>query len=181
MEYYGIHYDSIIEHHGILGMKWGVRRYQNADGTLTAKGKKRYAKVASSPRLAKAETRGAKSIAKRNVKDNTRYAKAYETAAKKYRSKAEKATDAEKISKYREKAKRNFRIANEFNRRAKYSNRVLKDIESGKKKAGRDFITQTDYDFMPLGFLLHGGVYVGGGLSVTTSLIERNSKNSLTY
>ena len=30
-----------IYHHGIKGMKWGVRRYQNADGTLTAAGKKR--------------------------------------------------------------------------------------------------------------------------------------------
>lgn len=31
-----------LYHHGIKGMKWGVRRYQNPDGSLTAKGKKRY-------------------------------------------------------------------------------------------------------------------------------------------
>ena len=29
-------------HFGIKGMKWGVRRYQNADGSLTKAGKKRY-------------------------------------------------------------------------------------------------------------------------------------------
>lgn len=31
-----------LRHFGIKGMKWGVRRYQNKDGTLTPSGKKRY-------------------------------------------------------------------------------------------------------------------------------------------
>lgn len=33
--------ETVIQHHGILGQKWGVRRFQNKDGTLTAEGKRR--------------------------------------------------------------------------------------------------------------------------------------------
>lgn len=34
--------EATLSHHGILGQKWGVRRYQNKDGTWTSDGKKRY-------------------------------------------------------------------------------------------------------------------------------------------
>ena len=43
---------TCLAHHGIRGQKWGVRRYQNPDGTLTEEGKRRFGK-----RLEKYQTR----------------------------------------------------------------------------------------------------------------------------
>lgn len=47
--------ERILCHHGIKGQKWGVRRYQNKDGTLTAAGKKKIQEQIRARKAAKSE------------------------------------------------------------------------------------------------------------------------------
>lgn len=87
--------EYILYHHGIKGMRWGVRRYQNSDGSLTPAGKKRYY---NNPDLIsqKSEVDAAKKKMKESVKEidrasyrykalptNANY-KAYKDAQKQY-------------------------------------------------------------------------------------------------
>lgn len=44
MAVYGLSGQEELYHYGVLGMKWGVRRYQNKDGSLTAAGQRKISK-----------------------------------------------------------------------------------------------------------------------------------------
>lgn len=56
--------DNYLAHHGIKGQKWGIRRYQNEDGTLTAEGKARQKNGESSKRDSSGNADKIKKVAK---------------------------------------------------------------------------------------------------------------------
>lgn len=58
-----------LQHWGVLGMKWGVRRYQNADGSLTAAGKKRYGTKANFEKVQRAKKAATSNAKKKKLRD----------------------------------------------------------------------------------------------------------------
>ena len=56
--------DDTLEHFGVIGMKWGIRRYQNKDGSLTQAGKRKY-KISSDGKLVKRSRAEVKSYDKK--------------------------------------------------------------------------------------------------------------------
>lgn len=81
-------FSNELYHHGIKGMKWGVRRFQKTDGTLTSAGKKRYSDDGPVPK---------KSKHRQNLEAN-------------YRAKGMSAKDAEKAANKRIKIEKTIAI-----------------------------------------------------------------------
>ena len=136
-------YTNELQHHGIKGMRWGVRRYQTPDGTLTAAGQKRRDRLEAKERkkAVKAEAKTNKKVAKQVEQARKIQAEKDEEMRKatvdleKRRASVLKSTDANEIFKNRD-----ILTTNEINERINRINAEmnLSNLASKGQKSAYD-------------------------------------------
>lgn len=141
-------YPNELYHHGIKDQKWGVRRYQNPDGSLTAEGRKRYRNaVTKRKNLETKATMSARIYADRKRrldKQAFKYKTLKDRGQVTYKDKAklENAKAAEKYWKSHSAEAKKELEAHVSNMMKTYKNKKIKDIPYantayGKQVAGR--------------------------------------------
>lgn len=108
-----VYYSNELYHHGIKGMKWGVRRYQNPDGTLTFAGKLRKRKIEKTARKDAKEYARAKMFYGEGAGNRRKLIKATVTERSKdpiYKQEFERSLSTQDMAKHAAKAKSERRI-----------------------------------------------------------------------
>ncbi len=100
--------EDYLAHYGVKGMKWGVRRYQNYDGSYTQKGLERYRKAESDYEGAKQTARSTKSAYKAGTATKRQYQDA-KRAVKAEKRKMESAYGKLKMDKRADEGKKLYR------------------------------------------------------------------------
>lgn len=113
-------FDDELQHHGILGMKWGVRRYQNKDGSLTAAGKKRYLDISDSDSDVTKKVKN-----DYNKLSDSEFLKKYSVSKEKYKKRVDKYGDPYKNSPTAKKAAK--RLEKKNAKQAKYDKRMVEN------------------------------------------------------
>ena len=72
-----------LAHSGIKGQKWGIRRYQNPDGSLTPEGKKRYSRIRRFGSSLSTATKDELADMRKNTRKLIKEIKGFPTASKK--------------------------------------------------------------------------------------------------
>ena len=121
-----------LAHHGILGQKWGIRRYQNADGSLTAEGQRRYGVYSSHKKTADKFNSMTKQMEKsKELRKDPKFMKEYEKAGSNW-EKAMKAYATDKD--YRKSVKSGKNIANSMANKITDTTLKGQNIASSKEK-----------------------------------------------
>ena len=184
-DYYAVNNSSYLEHHGILGQRWGIRRYQNADGSLTEAGRKKYgynldindtsrknvAKIRvgeARRRLDYAKIHNSSDVRKAELQGRLRSAKAVKATAKAYDQGARLAGKGETIQKTTNKAMLGLagfaigrRVVNRF-----LDTRLNVLKSEGRYTAGHQYVAD----------MIKVGTFVALGTAATANSIHQANK-----
>lgn len=125
-----------LEHHGILGQKWGVRRYQNKDGSLTDLGKRRVGNLSDLDRIG--------AIHKEVSQDYGNMSKAFKNASQVANNSNEIATRAESIKRNRVKSQMDLSKMSDKELREKINRmgleRQYSELMASQETLGYDYV-----------------------------------------
>ena len=154
-----LYHSDALSHHGIKGMRWGVRRFQTKDGSLTPSGKKRYATTAQGVRNA---NQAAKDARKKSLAES----RATESGIGSYRRAMNKASSAA-----------NEAYRNSIAKDKAYNKQLREEKKAAKEESGteRKGLSDKQKKALKLGAIAVGSAMATyGALKVHDYVRERN-------